>query len=58
MALRHQVMAPTNIDSEEFEYTFDLVVEAFNRRCELVHVMNNAFGFGGDNTISVSRAVN
>lgn len=57
LALRHQVMPPTNIDSEEFEYTFDLVTKTPGRPCELGHVLNNAFGFGGNNAISVFRAV-
>ncbi|MET9301297.1 beta-ketoacyl synthase N-terminal-like domain-containing protein [Micromonospora aurantiaca] len=57
LAIRHQLLPPTNIDPAEFEYGFDLVMEGGGRRRELVHVLNNAFGFGGNNAIALFKAV-
>ncbi|MER7334025.1 MULTISPECIES: beta-ketoacyl-[acyl-carrier-protein] synthase family protein [unclassified Micromonospora] len=56
LALRHQELPPTNIGPDEFEYDFDLVTDGV-RRQPLRHVQNNAFGFGGNNAISVFKAV-
>jgi 3-oxoacyl-(acyl-carrier-protein) synthase len=57
LALRHQTMPPTNIKFEEFEYDFDLVMEVPSARRELNLLQNNAFGFGGNNAITLFKAV-
>ncbi|MFC0430265.1 beta-ketoacyl synthase N-terminal-like domain-containing protein [Kutzneria buriramensis] len=57
LALRHQKMPPTIIERDEYQFGFDLVLEAGGRERRLTHVQNNAFGFGGNNGISVFRAV-
>ncbi|MFI9450269.1 beta-ketoacyl synthase N-terminal-like domain-containing protein [Amycolatopsis sp. NPDC052450] len=57
LALRHQTMPPTNIETGEFEYDFDLVTAVPGVRRELRLVQNNAFGFGGNNAITLFKAV-
>lgn len=57
LSLRHQWMPPTNIDPHKREYDFDLVTQNGGLARRLVHVQNNSFGFGGNNAISVFKAI-
>ncbi|SEQ54423.1 3-oxoacyl-[acyl-carrier-protein] synthase II [Pseudomonas sp. NFACC02] len=57
LALRDQILPPTQINSAEFEFGFDLVLGDTARSREMTYVQNNSFGFGGNNAITIFKAV-
>lgn len=56
LTLRHGMIPPTATHADQVEFGLDLVTGAV-RTADVRHVQNNAFGFGGNNAISVFRAV-
>jgi 3-oxoacyl-[acyl-carrier-protein] synthase II len=56
LALRDQVLPPTQISSAEFEFGFDLVLGSAARAQDMMFVQNNSFGFGGNNAITLFKA--
>ncbi|UMZ11892.1 hypothetical protein I9018_31240 [Pseudomonas sp. MPFS] len=57
LSLRNQLLPPTNIDPESFEYDFDLVTQPGGVSRSLKYVQNNSFGFGGNNAISIFKVI-
>lgn len=57
LALRQQILPPTRTDPSEFEFDFDLVMHPRAPDRPLRYVQNNAFGFGGDNAITLFRSI-
>nr|BFE64721.1 beta-ketoacyl-[acyl-carrier-protein] synthase family protein [Dactylosporangium thailandense] len=55
LTLRHRLVPPTAIDASEIELDLDLVTGAARPVPDVRHVQNNAFGFGGNNAISIFR---
>jgi 3-oxoacyl-(acyl-carrier-protein) synthase len=58
LALKHQLLPPTQITDDEFEFDFDLVTGTAPRKKALTYVQNNSFGFGGNNAITLFKAAN
>lgn len=56
LTLRHGMLPPTATDADQLEFGLDVVTGAV-READIRHVQNNAFGFGGNNAISIFRAV-
>ncbi|MEW9555162.1 beta-ketoacyl synthase N-terminal-like domain-containing protein [Nonomuraea sp. NPDC050783] len=56
LTLRHGVVPPTATDADRVEFGLNLVTGTA-RTADVRHVQNNAFGFGGNNAISIFRAV-
>ncbi|MEY9857131.1 3-oxoacyl-[acyl-carrier-protein] synthase II [Catenulispora sp. GAS73] len=56
LTVRHGMIPPTATHADQVEFGLDLVTGAV-RTADVRHVQNNAFGFGGNNAISVFRAV-
>lgn len=56
LTLRHGTIPPTTTDADQVEFGVDLVTGA-PRKAGVIHVQNNSFGFGGNNAISIFRAV-
>ena len=56
LTLRHGTVPPTATEAEQVQFGIDLVTKE-PRKADIRHVQNNAFGFGGNNAISVFRAV-
>ncbi|MEV0232696.1 beta-ketoacyl synthase N-terminal-like domain-containing protein [Nonomuraea sp. NPDC050786] len=56
LTLRHGLVPPTVTDADHVEFGMDIVTGAA-RAADVRHVQNNAFGFGGNNAISIFRAV-
>lgn len=57
LALRHQLIPPTNIDPDECEYPIDLITATGGEPRSLRYVQSNAFGFGGNNAIALFRSI-
>ncbi|WBB77734.1 beta-ketoacyl synthase N-terminal-like domain-containing protein [Micromonospora sp. WMMD882] len=57
LTMRHRLVPPTAVDAAEVEGGLNLVTGAPLAMPRLRHVQNNAFGFGGNNAISVFRNV-
>lgn len=57
LSLRYQLMPPTQIDPDSLEYDIDLVTMPGGLSRELRYVQNNSFGFGGNNAISIFKAI-
>ncbi|MFD8418891.1 beta-ketoacyl synthase N-terminal-like domain-containing protein [Streptomyces sp. NPDC059466] len=57
LALRHRLVPPTAVDPDDVELDINLVTGEPLSLPELRHVQNNAFGFGGNNAISIFRSV-
>lgn len=57
LALRHRLVPPTPVDADEVEPGISLVTDAPLAIPELTYVQSNAFGFGGNNAISIFRNV-
>ncbi|MEW2065044.1 MULTISPECIES: beta-ketoacyl synthase N-terminal-like domain-containing protein [unclassified Streptomyces] len=57
LALRHRLVPPTAVDPDDVEPGVNLVTRAPLAVPDLRYVQNNAFGFGGNNAISVFRNV-
>ncbi|WP_392971407.1 beta-ketoacyl synthase N-terminal-like domain-containing protein [Streptomyces sp. LN245] len=57
MALERRLVPPTNIGHEDVELDINLVTGAPRPVPGLRHVQNNAFGFGGNNAISIFRSI-
>ncbi|TQF02422.1 hypothetical protein E6W39_09250 [Kitasatospora acidiphila] len=57
LALRHELVPPTAVPTEEVEPGLNLVTGAARAVPGLRHVQSNAFGFGGNNAISIFRSV-
>ncbi|MEU2777910.1 beta-ketoacyl synthase N-terminal-like domain-containing protein [Streptomyces sp. NPDC007162] len=57
LALRHRLVPPTAVDADDVELDLNLVTGAPLAVPNLRHVQNNAFGFGGNNAISIFRSV-
>ena len=57
LALRHRMIPPTPVDPADVEPAIDLVTGGPRKVDGLRIVQNNAFGFGGNNAISIFRAV-
>lgn len=55
LTLRHGMVPPTTTNADEVEFGVDLVTGGV-RTADIRHVQNNAFGFGGNNAISIFRA--
>ncbi|MER7279803.1 beta-ketoacyl synthase N-terminal-like domain-containing protein [Dactylosporangium sp. NPDC000244] len=55
LTLRHRLVPPTAIDASEIELGMDLVTGAARPVPDVRYVQNNAFGFGGNNAISIFR---
>ncbi|OCA52334.1 beta-ketoacyl synthase N-terminal-like domain-containing protein [Photorhabdus namnaonensis] len=53
LSLRDQIMPPTNILPEDFEYQFNLITRQMEMKNNLKYIQNNAFGFGGNNAITL-----
>lgn len=56
MALERRLVPPTNIGVEDLELDVSLVIGSSLAVPRLRHVQNNAFGFGGNNSISIFRS--
>lgn len=57
LALRHRMVPPTAVDADDVELNINLVTGKPLAVPDLRHVQNNAFGFGGNNAISIFRSV-
>ena len=57
LALRHRLIPPTMVDPGDIELDINLVTGKPLSVPDLRHVQNNAFGFGGNNAISIFRGV-
>lgn len=57
LTLRHRLVPPTTVDRDDVELDINLVTGQPLALPELRHVQNNAFGFGGNNAISIFRSV-
>ncbi|MDQ0935377.1 beta-ketoacyl synthase N-terminal-like domain-containing protein [Streptomyces turgidiscabies] len=57
LTLRHRLVPPTVVDSSEIELELNLVTGAARPVPNVRYVQNNAFGFGGNNAISIFRQV-
>ncbi|MFJ2396479.1 beta-ketoacyl synthase N-terminal-like domain-containing protein [Streptomyces sp. NPDC087843] len=57
LALRHRLVPPTAVDPDDIELDINLVTGKPLSLPDLRHVQNNAFGFGGNNAISIFRNV-
>ncbi|EQB99733.1 hypothetical protein LGZ99_15070 [Photorhabdus temperata] len=53
LSLRDQIMPPTNILRKDYEYQFNLITHDMEIKHNLRYVQNNAFGFGGNNAITL-----
>jgi 3-oxoacyl-[acyl-carrier-protein] synthase II len=56
LALRHRLVPPTLVDPDDVEPGLNLVTGPPLAMPSLRHVQNNAFGFGGNNAISIFRS--
>jgi 3-oxoacyl-[acyl-carrier-protein] synthase II len=56
LTLRHGLVPPTATDADQVEFGVNLVTGE-PRKADIKHVQNNAFGFGGNNAISIFRSV-
>ncbi|ATL29576.1 beta-ketoacyl synthase N-terminal-like domain-containing protein [Streptomyces formicae] len=56
LALRHRQVPPTAVDPDDVELDINLVTGGPLAVPDLRHVQNNAFGFGGNNAISIFRS--
>ncbi|WP_055553078.1 beta-ketoacyl synthase N-terminal-like domain-containing protein [Streptomyces kanamyceticus] len=56
LALRHRQVPPTAVDPDDVELDINLVTGEPLSVPDLRHVQNNAFGFGGNNAISIFRS--
>jgi 3-oxoacyl-[acyl-carrier-protein] synthase II len=50
-------MPPTNIDPHKYEFDFGLVTQPGGLSRPLKYVQHNSFGFGGNNAISIFKAI-
>ncbi|GGY63453.1 beta-ketoacyl synthase N-terminal-like domain-containing protein [Streptomyces omiyaensis] len=57
LTMRHRLVPPTAVDPEEVEGGLNLVTGAPLALPRLRYVQSNAFGFGGNNAISIFRNV-
>ncbi|MGW1293056.1 beta-ketoacyl synthase N-terminal-like domain-containing protein [Streptomyces sp. NPDC002533] len=57
LALRHRLVPPTAVDATEVDGGVNLVTGVPLSMPTMRYVQNNAFGFGGNNAISVFRSV-
>lgn len=57
LSLRNQWLPPTRIDPDSLEYEIDLVTQPGGVSRALRYVQNNSFGFGGNNAISIFKAI-
>ena len=57
LALDRKLVPPTAVTAEEVELDIDLVTDGPRALPDLRVVQNNAFGFGGNNAISIFRSV-
>ncbi len=57
LALRHRLVPPTAVGPDDVEPGVNLVTGAPLAVPDLRYVQNNAFGFGGNNAISIFRNV-
>lgn len=57
LALDRKLVPPTAVTAEEIELDIDLVTNGPRALPDLRIVQNNAFGFGGNNAISIFRSV-
>jgi len=55
LTLRHRLVPATVVDSSEIELDLNLVTGAARPVPNVRYVQNNAFGFGGNNAISIFR---
>lgn len=55
LTLRHCLVPPTVVDPSEIELDLNLVTGAARPVPNVCYVQNNAFGFGGNNAISIFR---
>ncbi|GIF96670.1 3-oxoacyl-ACP synthase [Catellatospora citrea] len=55
LTLKHRLVPPTAVDREEVDGELNLVTGAPLAMPHLRYVQNNAFGFGGNNAISIFR---
>ncbi len=56
MSLRHKLVPPTNIGREDLELDINLVTDGPLALPGLRYAQNNAFGFGGNNAISIFKS--
>lgn len=57
LSLKHGLVPPTPIDREDVDLDLNLITGAPLSIPGLRHVQSNAFGFGGNNAISIFRSV-
>jgi 3-oxoacyl-[acyl-carrier-protein] synthase II len=57
LTMRHRLVPPTAVDAAEVDGGLNLVTGAPLAMERLRYVQNNAFGFGGNNAISIFRNV-
>ncbi|MFJ5309828.1 beta-ketoacyl synthase N-terminal-like domain-containing protein [Streptomyces sp. NPDC088350] len=57
LTLKHRLVPPTVVDASEVELDLNLVTGAARSVPDVRYVQNNAFGFGGNNAITIFRRI-